>query len=319
MAKKFTGETGGGKKGGGGKGGFEQGLGRITDKITKFSGDAGFWRANIVNSFLEFGYYPTEAEVAQLIPTSAGEGGFERGQSSVAQYVQARQDEIEQKENDPLKGFIEEEKVRRGEFEKQASDLYGQLQNVIKSSPQLFGSLSEDQIGTLLAPLQRAFQESGSQLEGALGRRNLTGSSIEANALAENERLYKQNVLATGLDLGLKQKDLEATAIRDRIGQLVNSASLGSQLMGQGFGQISSQELGTMQYLQQLPYFLRQSALQEQAFHKAMEGPSLWDNIDRGIGTATNIFNLGKSVASTVSGGMGGAPSSQPLLNAGAV
>lgn len=239
---------------------------KITQPIQgPFGRDEDFWRANIVNSFLSFGYEPTEAEVAQLIPTSAGTGGFERGQAAVADYVRTMQAEQERQANDPLKGFIEEQKPKIGQYEQQAQNLYEELRGVISKAPQLFGALNEAQIDQLLAPLQRATAESSARVEGAFGRRGLVGSTPEAQALAEQERIFRENALSTGLQVGLNQQKAERDAIQNYLNQVFARSGELTQLVGQGAGQLSGQDLQQLQFLSGLPLLERGVAANERA------------------------------------------------------
>ncbi len=283
--------------------------GKITERIEgPFGSDADFQRAVIVNSFLDFGFEPSEAEVAQLLPTAAGTGGFERGRAAVADFAQTMLAEQERQENDPLKKFTEEQGLKIGEFEQQAQSLFEELRGIIGRAPQLFGALDEGQIDQLLAPLQRATAESSARTEGAFARRGLTGGTPESQALAEQERIFRENALATGLQVGLSQQQLEAQAVANRQAQLFDRSGALTQLVGQGTSQLSAQDLNQLQFLAGLPLLERGVAAQERAALEAGQGKKdfLGGTLSGGLSGAATGFMLGGPYGA-LAGGVAGA------------
>lgn len=227
--------------------------------------DEDFWKGLTIDSFLGFGYEPTAAEVMALVPTAAGLGGGTRGPAAVADYVRTVQADKERQANDPLQKFIDEQKVKAEGFSKEAQDVYGQLKQIVSSAPKLFGSLTEDQINQYLAPLQQATAESSARLEGAYNRRGLVGSNIEAGALATNERQFRENALATGLQVGLNQQTLQQQMYQNYLNQVLGLYGQSTGFVGQGAGQISAQNLNQGQFLAGLPLLERGVAAQERA------------------------------------------------------
>lgn len=250
-------------------GGFSPGEGRITQRPTGDLRDAAFWRGNIINSFLDFGYYPTESEVAELTPTSAGEGGYERGRSAVATYVNMKKAELERQANDPIKELQKKQEEKALLLEAQVNGLYGQLQDSIKEAPQLFGSLTPDQIQTYLGPLQASFKKQQSELQGIMAQRGLAASSTEAGALAETGQRFQENVFAAGLDVGLRQKVEKSQAIQRRIDSLFGLQGQAEGLAAGAAAQRSQQDLGQSNLIASLPFFLNQAAAQERALLEA--------------------------------------------------
>jgi hypothetical protein len=273
----------------------------------RFGNDAQFWEANIVNSFLGFGYEPTKEEVQSLIPTSAGEGGYQRGQAAVADYVRAQKAAQERVANDPLNAVRDEERGRASSLETQSGDLFQQALNIYKAAPQLFGGLQPDQIQQYLAPLQEQFKTGLAGVEGAFGRRNLAGSSIEANSLAEQQRLYQQNVLATGLQLGLDQQTNQANLLSNRSSTLFSGAEGSRGRLLSGTGQLSSQAYDESQFLASLPVYLRQLAMQERAMQEASSGTD-WGSIGQLAGTVLGgtIGAFGGPGGAAIGAGLGG-------------
>jgi hypothetical protein len=252
--------------------GFEKGTGRITERdTTSGARDGAYARQNIINSFIGFGYYPTEAEVASLIGTSMGEGGSEFGAASVANYVNMQKAEIEREKNDPLAAFQKKMMDSADLYKTQVQGLYGQLQDTLGSAPQLFGNLTPDQIDTYLAPLKRSFDTQLANVQSVMGSRGLSSSSSENNALAATGEQFKEGVLSTGLNVGMQSQQAKAKAISDQINALLGLAGGEERLGGAAASQRSSQALGQSNLIQSLPFFLSQAAKQNQLFQGALD------------------------------------------------
>lgn len=260
---------------------------------------------DVVSTFKSYGVDLTPAEVNLFAGQDSGPGLAQ----AMASFAQTKTEQMKQEANNPLKTFLDDEKVRRQGFEDKANGLYSQLQDTISAAPKLFGNLSPDQINQYLAPITQAAKEGSANLQGDFARRNIAGSSIEANALADAQRKYQENILSTGLNLGMNTQQAQASAIQNRINQLFGASGQSSGLMGSGAGQLNTEQMTNMQNITQLPLFLQAMMQQRQLFDKQMnEGPSLWDKIDRGINTGNNLFGIGKNIASTAAGfpGFGG-------------
>jgi len=281
----------------------------------------GEMQATIRDAFKEFGYTPTPEEINSLIPSA--KYSREQGSSAVAQYVLAKKSFMEQRANDPLqkvldsyKTFYAAQQARAQGLESEAKELYGQLTQKLSSAPKLFGEFTPEQINQYLAPLKQTFNESGAAVETAAARRGLGGSSTELNALSENERKFKENTLAQGLQVGMTQQQLQAAAIQQEIMRRTGllQGAIGAQenaLAGQaGVGsQLSKQEFDATNTMIGLPAYLQGQSAQEHALAMADKGPSLWDQIDRGISTASNFKNL-FSLGGGDGGKKGGSPRS---------
>lgn len=261
---------------------------------------------NIYDVFKSFGYTPTQAEINQLAPSFMGRKDvYQIGSSAVAQYVETQRKIQEQQANDPLIKYVEEQKTRAADLSTKAQDLYGQQQKILSSAPQLFGNLTPDQINEYLAPVVQSAKENSANLEGAFARRNLAGSSIEANALTGANREFLQNVLAQGLNIGLNQQKQQSDSIEKQIAQLFNQAGISTSQVGAGTSQLSQQDFNNAQTLIGLPSFLNAQSLQRELIAKQLEGPSLIDKIGSGLNLAQNFLNFfsGANTIGTMLGG----------------
>ena len=261
---------------------------------------------NVFDVFKSFGYTPTQAEINQLAPSFMGRKDvYQVGSSAVAQYVDTQRKIHEQEANDPMKKWVEEQKTRAADLSTKAQDLYGQQQKILSSAPQLFGNLTPDQINEYLAPVVQGAKENSANLEGAFARRNLAGSSIEANALTGANREFLQNVLAQGLNIGMSQQKQQSDSIEHQIAQLFNQAGISTSQVGAGTSQLSQQDFNNSQTLIGLPSFLNAQSLQRELIAKQLEGPSLIDKIGSGLNLAQNFMNF-FSGANTIGKMMGG-------------
>lgn len=196
-------------------------------------------KSQVKGWFQEFGYTPTDAEVASLIQLS-GAGNADpnsrlaqnqRGESLVAQYVQTIQSVQEANANDPTKqvladakGFFNSQQKSAVDLRGNADQVYQQLQKVTTSAPKLFGNLTPDQINEFIAPLRTQFDASDAALQGQANRAGLAGSSTELGLVAQNENAFKENVLSQGVATGLQEQQNEENVLQNRITSLTGSA-----------------------------------------------------------------------------------------------
>lgn len=251
--------------------------------------------------FESFGYTPTEAEIASFGQSAwSGKGGHDRAVSAVGSYINSLEAEEKRKAEDPLaKQLAEDQKLsasQRGE----SADLAQKAIDVYKAAPQLFGGLQPDQIQQYLAPAREQFRGGMADTEGAFGRRGLAGSNIEANAMAEQARLYQQNVLAQALQLGLQQQSNLSNAYANRSGQLLGAAEGASGRELSAGTTMSGQAAESSQFMASLPLYLRQMAMQEQAMRDAQSKSTPWGAIGSiagmGLGAALAPFTGGMSI-----------------------
>src|SRR4051794_35649803 len=131
-------------------------LGTQGAKITDPTGGARNF--NIFDAFQQFGYYPTQEEINAIAPSFEGRTDpGQIGNSAVAQYVLHKKAEAERQANDPLAALQKKMDDSTTLMKNQVQGLYGQLQDVLGSAPELFGNMKPDQIATYLAPLQDSF------------------------------------------------------------------------------------------------------------------------------------------------------------------
>lgn len=208
--------------------------------VAPYSADlASQEQAQIRSWFTEFGYTPTDAEVASLQQlSSAGNqdpnsaiAQAQRGQSLVAQYVTTIQSVQEANANDPTKqvlanaqGFFNSQQQSAVDLRGSADQVYSQLQQVTTSAPKLFGNLTPDQISQFIAPLRTQFDASDAALQGQANRAGLAGSSTELGLVAQNEDQFKENVLSQGIGVGLTEQQNEENVLQNRITSLTGSA-----------------------------------------------------------------------------------------------
>src|SRR5271165_2812982 len=98
---------------------------------------------NLLDVFQEFGYQPTQAEIDALAPSFEGTyGGGGIGSNAIAQYVNYQNQIKAFQANDPLTGLQTRMNGIIDQNTKSVAALQTQLQGVLTSAPQLFGSLT---------------------------------------------------------------------------------------------------------------------------------------------------------------------------------
>ncbi len=264
--------------------------------------------------FQQFGLKdPTPAEIGMFSQTSLN-GGI--ASSAIANYVNTKNAQMKAEADNPLKQFMEEEKVRRADFESKANGLYQQLQETISAAPKLFGNLTPEQINQYIAPITQAARDGSANLEGDFARRNIAGSSIEANALADAHRKYQENLLQTGLGLGMQTQQAEATGIQNRLNQLFGASGQSTNLLGSSASQLTADQQNNLQSITQLPLFLNAMGAQQKALlddYNSKNKTSLSGAIQGGIAGASAGKVFGPWGAAI--GGAGGAVAGSGALN----
>ena len=133
--------------------------------------------SSVFTAFQNFGYTPTADEIGAL--TVADTGNADILTSAVGQYINYKQTQDAFAASDPLTALQKQMNDQITLNQNQVQGLYGQLQSTLSAAPELFGSLTPDQITTYLAPLQTAFQAQLSSVQGAMAARGVAGSSTE--------------------------------------------------------------------------------------------------------------------------------------------
>lgn len=255
------------------------------------AGSGGAANFDIYDAFRQFGYYPTQEEIDAIAPSFAGRTNpGQIGMSAVSQYVLHKKTEIDRQKNDPLVALQKRMEDSAGLMKNQVTGLYGQLQDVLGSAPQLFGNLTPDQISTYLAPLQTAFKEQMAVVQGTMASRGIAASSTENNALAQTGEQFQENVLSTGLNVGMQSQQAKAQAISKHISDLLGLTGTEEQIAGGAAGQRSAQDLGQSNMIASLPFFLNQASLQQELIQKQMNsGGGFMDT----FGKVTSGINQG--------------------------
>lgn len=185
--------------------------------------------------FGSFGYNASPEEIASLVG-SVEASGFGLAGSVIGNYINTVKTIQNINANDPTKqvladerGFFNDTQALSAGYRKNEAGAYEKLEKSFTEAPKLFGALTEDQISQYLSPVARATQEAQAGLAGGMARRGLGGSSTEAAAMAEQNRLYQQNVLSSGLDIGMRE---QANYRNMLMGQAANYGQLGAQYYG---------------------------------------------------------------------------------------
>jgi hypothetical protein len=270
--------------------------------ITDPEGTGGAANFNILDIFQEFGYQPTEAEIQALSPSFSGTyDPLEIGTNAVAQYVNYQNQIASFNAKDPLTGLQTQMNNIITQNTASVTNLSTQLQNTLKSAPQLFGSLTPDQISQYLQPLQTSFNQQIAQVQAASAATGTAGSSAQAAALAQAQNEFQSTVLSTGLNIGLTSQKNQADALQQQINNLYGQTGQAMSITGAAAGQQSQQQLGESELIGSLPSFLNnQSALEEQiaTAQNAQNNPSLLSRI-MNLGNVVNAAtNLGTDVLS---------------------
>lgn len=272
--------------------------------------------STIEQAFKDFGYTPTKAEldIFDQIQRAAGPKNFGRtyspgaARSAVGAYVEAYKQIEKRKAEDPLNPYVAQEKARGDEMTRLSQEAYDKLTQLYQQAPQLFGSMNEQQISQYLAPLQDQFNRSLAQVEGAFSRRGLVGSNIEASAMGEQGRLFNQNVLNTGLQVGLQQQQNLGNAYQNRSTAMLQGADAAYGRQGQALGQLSSISAQEAQMLASLPSYLQNQALQQLMLSRQMNPQKQKGNV------------FGGALSGALSGGITGFMMGGPMgAAAGAV
>ena len=276
--------------------------------------------STIEQAFKDFGYTPSQSEldIFDQIQRAAGPKDFGRtyspgaARSAVGAYVEAYKQIEKRKANDPLNPYVAQEKERGDQMTQMSQQAYDQLTQLYKQAPQLFGSMNEQQIGQYLAPLQDQFNRSLAQVEGAYGRRGLVGSNIEASAMGEQGRLFNQNVLSQGLQVGQQQQQNLGAAYQNRSSAMLQGAENAYGNQGKALSQLSQISADEARYLASLPSYLQNQALNQLMMSKELNpkkqksgfGSALGGLL--GMGAGAFFGPAGAMVGGQLGGGIGG-------------
>lgn len=255
--------------------------------------------------FIQFGYYPTDAETAAMKDVGFGVSNNavrdSLVNSAIAQYVLQKKAEETRLANDPLVGLQKKMDDSIALMKNQVTGLQAQLQDTLSAAPQLFGSLTPDQIQNYLKPLKTTFDQQVAQVQGIAASRGLAASSTENNSIAQTGQQFQEQVLSQGLQVGQQQQSAKANSIQNQINNLFGLTGQEESISAQATGQKSSQDLGQSNLIASLPYFLSQDAYAKgQAFNAAEASR-----------------NTGSGMGGVIGGGIGlvaGAYFGQPML-----
>lgn len=176
--------------------------------------------------------------------------------------------------------------------------------------------MTPDQIQQYIAPITQATQQQLGQVTGQMASRGLGGSSIEANAMAQNQALYQQNVLQTGLGIGQQQQQNQANALIGLGGQQFGAGQqqygLGAQYAGLAQGS-AGQQSDLSSLIAGLPSQFTNQALGQNAALQALR-PQTTSPLGGYLGTGLGFLlggpmgaNYGGNIASAVTGNPMGA------------
>jgi hypothetical protein len=251
------------------------------------------------------------------------------GENAIADYVLAKKNMAAQQANDPLNKVLQAEQTFGSAqqaaaegYGKEADSLYAQLQDIMGQAPKLFGNLTPDQVDQYLAPLKTTFNQADALTQTGNAARGLAGSSIEAQARSDAGNRFKENVLQTGLNVGMTQQQAQEQAVQNEInrksGLMVGSNANALNAFGlqnQSAGQISGNQRADALLLSSLPGYLRaqnmQNLIASQAYNKSRGGGLMqtMGDINAGINLFMNFTSIPGSFVSSFSGGGAGAGS----------
>lgn len=247
----------------------------------------------ILSSFRSFGIEPTDTEIYQFQDVFKGSGGTKRGMAALAQYAQSKQAEAKFQLNNPLVTFKKDQEARAKQYDTLSNELYSKQEEVLRSAPKLFGELTPDQIQQYIAPITQASKEAGALLEGGAARRGLTGSSIELNALGDADRQYKENVLSTGLNVGLTQQNNLSNALATRAGNALSTSNTAYGNVGNAAKNLADYQYESNRYINELPNLLRaqtDAMYQAELARNKKSGGGLGGLIGTALGGAAGAF-----------------------------
>jgi hypothetical protein len=188
-------------------------------------------------------------------------------------------------------------------LEESGQAAYDQAAKIFTESPQLFGSLTPDQISQYLAPTQTAFNQAQAQTQTGEAAKGLGGSSIEGQAIGQQLSLFRQNVLSQGLQVGLTQQQQEAAALEASGSQQYAAGQqqygLGAQYAGLASGS-ATQNTAIADQIASLPSQIQNQAYGQAAAAKALNPPPI-SGLSSELGT-------GLGVVGGVVGGIYGGP-----------
>lgn len=223
----------------------------------------------VKDAFQRYGYTPTQAEIDSLAVGYDPHLGAGLAQSFVANYVNAVKNQQNLMANDPTRqvlanerGFFNDTQAKAAGYAGKAEGYAQNLQDLSKQAPQLFGSLTPDQVDAYLAPLKTKFAQSDAALEGNIARRGIAGSSTEASVLGDLNNQFKENILSTGLNIGLTEQQQRENILSNLYGETLGaSTNLYSLLPGslQRQGALAGSEAAALtdasSYLTQYPNY----------------------------------------------------------------
>lgn len=291
-----------------------------TNVITDPTGGAPNF--NIKDVFSSYGYDASQAEIDALAPAFEGRINVEQtGRDAVASYVQAHQ-ELKGAQS-AIQGNLLTEQQAQSAYQSLSNTLstsgqaaYEQAANLFTQAPKLFGSMTPDQIDQYLAPTKTAFGYGLGQVEGSAAQRGLAGSSLEAQAMAQAQTQFQQNVLNQGLSVGMTQQQQQAQGLQalgsGRMGLAGNYANTGlgyQNLANSSAGQNANMAQG----LAGLPGQAVNQAIAQQAAIQALnpKSTSFFGGLAQGFENMGQqaILNLGQNTMASV------LPMTQPGVN----
>lgn len=307
------------------------------NKITDASGGARNF--NVESVFESFGYTPTQQEVDALAPAFEGRTNIEQtGRSAVSNYVIAHQ-QIQGTQSSIQGELLSEQEAEKMSqslgkiYEEQGQEAYNKAADVYSQAPKLFGSMTPDQIDQYLAPVTQATQKQQGVIDSQSAARGLGGSSIEANAKAQEQGIYKQNVLSQGLGVGMNQQDQMAKILQSLGAQKYGASGQQYGLAGQYSGQAAQSAANMLpgaNMMAGLGMNSANSAILQNAMQMALnpqQSKSAWSwggpLLGSFVGSAMNPLNpvggagyganMGGNLASTYTGDPRGAQTGQAI------
>jgi hypothetical protein len=234
----------------------------------------------ITEYFKHYGYTPDPGVIEALVTSIGADNQEGIVSGEVGAFMNAVNQLNRAASSDPLVKILAQENQAIGTTGSDADVYAKELQDVYKTSPKLFGSLTPDQIDEYLAPLKSQFDYAEGKVQTDAAARGNTGSSLEANAMAQTGQQFKENVTKQGLDVGMQEQQNLAAVIQNLYNQKLQQQNLLYGLQQQTGGALSAQNYQNAQFLAQLPLLLNSYATQQMQLRNQQDANSGgWENI----------------------------------------
>ncbi len=275
------------------------------------------YRNGLINEYAKRFGITLPPGIAAALTTVVGSDGQETiTEGEVGLYANALNELNIAAANDPLTKVLATEQALYTSSGEKAAGYAKQLASIYTSAPQLFGNLTPDQITDYLKPLQSQFDTTRQLVEGQAAARGNTGSSLEATALAQTDKQFKEGVVSQGLMIGQQQQQNQAQVLQQLYSQYLGQQSQALAAQQQTGGQISAQNYDNAQFKAQLPLLLNSWATQQNQLRNSYaKSVSPWGAIASGAGAVIGgVYGgpMGAAAGAQIGGGIASSATGEP-------